>query len=93
VEAEGIVRVASSVGNMWWAGIYNSVNVQGSSIGPTAAGAMAEVGFPLPTPPAVGANVDMTVSNILDFNFTQTVNTGSITLHSYTLSLKTATGF
>ena len=93
VEAEGIVRVASTSGNMWWFGIYNSINVQGSSIGPTAAGAIAEVGFPLPVPPAIGANVDMTVSNILDFNFTQTVNTGTITLKSYTLSYKTATGF
>jgi len=93
VEAEGIVRVASSQGNMWWFGIYNSINVQGSSVGPSAAGAVAEVGFPLPVPPAIGANVDMTVANILDFNFTQTAATGSITLKSYTLSYKTATGF
>ena len=93
VEAEGVVRVASSVGNMWWEGKFWSNNVQGSSVGPTAAGQMALVGFPLPVPPAVGANVDMTVSNILDFNFTQTVNTGSITLHSYVLSYKSASGF
>lgn len=93
VECEGIVRVASSAGNMWWEGKYWSNNVQGSSIGPTAAGQQAMVGFPLPVPPAVGANVDMTVSNILDFNFTQTVNTGSITLHSYSISYKSATGF
>lgn len=29
----------------------------------------------------------------IDFNFTQTAATGSITLHNYSLSLKTSTGF
>jgi hypothetical protein len=35
----------------------------------------------------------MTVAQILDFNWTQTVTTGSITLHNYRLSLATASGF
>lgn len=91
VEAEGVVRVASSAGNMWWQGMWSSPNTVGSSLVGASSGAV-DVIFPVP-PPAVGANVDMTVSNILDFNFTQTVATGSITLQSYVLSLKTATGF
>jgi hypothetical protein len=33
--------------------------------------------------PAVGGNFDATVSNLLDLFFTQTVATGSITLHQF----------
>lgn len=92
VEAEGVVRVASSQGNIWWQGSYLSPNVQGSSVGATATGAAATVVFPVGGP-AISANVDMTVANILDFNFTQTVNTGTNTLKSYCLSYKSASGF
>jgi hypothetical protein len=48
---------------------------------------------PYNTAPVVGSNVDMSVAQILDFNFTQTVTTGSVQLHNYSLSLKSSSGF
>lgn len=36
--------------------------------------------------PAVGTGFDSTIANILDFMFTQTVGTGSMTVHQYTVS-------
>jgi hypothetical protein len=35
--------------------------------------------------PAVGATFDSTTSQVVDFFFTQTVATGSMTLHQYSL--------
>lgn len=37
------------------------------------------------TAPAVGSNVDLTVSNTFDLFFTQTVATGSLTVHDFVL--------
>lgn len=39
--------------------------------------------LPWNSPPAVGASFDSTVANTLDLFFTQTVATGSLTLHQY----------
>jgi hypothetical protein len=47
----------------------------------------------VPTTTAVGAGFNTTVVSTVDFQWTQTVTTGSITLHNYSLSLKTSSGF
>jgi len=39
--------------------------------------------LPWNSAPAVGANFDSTVSQQIDFFFTQTVGTGSMTVHQY----------
>jgi hypothetical protein len=92
LEVEGVVRAVGSTANIFWAGWWlseASINTAVPSTGPGPGGQ----NVPYNTAPAVGANFDHSVANILDFNFTQTVNTGSMTLHGYALSLKTSTGF
>src|SRR5438128_8531942 len=92
LDMEGIVRVIGNAGNMFWQGFWLSEaakNVAVPTTGPGPGGGT----LPWNTAPVAGSNVDMTVVNILDFNFTQTVTTGSVTLHNYALSLKTSTGF
>jgi hypothetical protein len=92
LEVEGIVRAVGNAANIFWAGKWlseASINTAVPSTGPGPGGQ----NVPYNTAPVVGANFDHSVSNIIDFNFTQTVNTGSCTLHGYALSLKTSTGF
>jgi hypothetical protein len=48
---------------------------------PTVGGSGAVL-LPYNTAPAVGGGFNSTISNAFDFNFTQTVATGSITLHT-----------
>jgi hypothetical protein len=38
---------------------------------------------PYNTAPVVGAGFDSTIANALDFRFTQTVATGSMTVHQF----------
>lgn len=92
LDMEGIVRAVGNAGNIFWQGFWLSeaaLNVAVPSTGPGPGGNT----LPYNTAPVVGANVDMTVSTIIDFNWTQTVGTGSIQLHNYALSKKTSTGF
>lgn len=92
LEAEGIVRAVGNAANIFWAGKWlseASINTAVPSTGPGPGGQ----NVPYNTAPVVGANFDHSVAQIIDFNFTQTVATGSITLHGYALSLKTSTGF
>ncbi len=91
LEAEGIVRTIGNAGNIFWQGTWESEAAIASPL-PTVGGSGTFV-LPYNTAPVVGANWDMTVATIIDFNFTQTVATGSITLHNYSLCLKTSTGF
>lgn len=88
----GTVRAIGNAGNIFWQGVWlseASINTAVPATGPGPGGQSV----PYNTAPAVGANWDMTVANILDFNFTQTVTTGSAQLHQYTLALMTSTGF
>ena len=87
----GIVRETGTTGNIEWQGEWGSEAVIGSPL-PTAGGSGALM-VPYNTAPAIGPNVDMTVSNLIDFNFTQTVATGSVTLRQYVLSLMSSTGY
>jgi hypothetical protein len=92
LEAEGIVRAVGNAANIFWGGKWlseASINTAVPATGPGPGGQ----NVPYNTPPVVGANFDHSVAQIIDFNFTQTVTTGSITLHGYALSLKTSTGF
>lgn len=92
LEMEGIVRVVGNAGNIFWQGFWLSeaaLNVALPSTGPGPGGNT----LPYNTAPVIGSNVDMTIAQILDFNWTQTVATGSVQLHNYVLSLKTSTGF
>lgn len=88
----GTVRAVGNTGNIFWQGVWAStasLNTAAVATGPWT----GVITVPYNTPPVVGANVDMSIANILDFNFTQTAATGSMTLHEYVLSLKTSTGF
>ena len=87
----GIVRETGVTGNIEWQGEWGSEAVIGSPL-PTVGGSGRFL-VPYNTPPAVGPNIDMTVPLLVDFNFTQTVATGSLTLRQYVLSLMTATGY
>lgn len=92
LDVEGIVRTIGNAGNIFWQGFWLSeaaLNVAVPSTGPGPGGNT----LPYNTAPVVGSNVDMTIANILDFNWTQTAATGSVTLHNYSLSLLTSTGF
>lgn len=92
LDMEGIVRTIGNAGNIFWQGFWLSeaaLNVAVPSTGPGPGGNT----LPYNTAPVVGTNVDMTVASILDFNWTQTAATGSITLHNYSLSLLTSTGY
>jgi hypothetical protein len=92
LDVEMIVRAVGNAANLFGMGFWLSeaaLNVAVPSTGPGPGGNT----LPYNTAPAVGSNVDFSIANIIDFNFTQTVATGSVTLHNYALSLKTSTGF
>lgn len=92
LDMEGVVRAVGSTGNIFWQGFWLSeaaLNTALPSAGPGPGGNT----LPYNTAPVIGSNVDMSVAQILDFNWTQTVTTGSIQLHNYSLSLKSSSGF
>jgi hypothetical protein len=81
-----VLLTCRTVGN----GVLTTLMGQGkwtseASIGAPLAAAGAPGSFVLPynTAPAVGTGFDNTTANSLDMFFTQTVATGSMTLHSY----------
>lgn len=92
MQAWGTVRTVGNAGNIFWQGFLMStafLNTAAVATGPWT----GDITIPYNTAPVIGSNVDMTIANILDFNFTQTVATGSFTLHQYALCLMTSTGF
>lgn len=66
--------------NFMGIGQWQSETVVGSAV--AASGGNGTFVAPVTTP-AVGAGFDSTVANQLDLWFTQTVNTGSMTVHQY----------
>ncbi len=88
----GTVRAIGNAGNMFWQGYWLSEAALNTAVPATGPGPGGNT-LPYNTAPVIGSNVDMTVAQILDFNFTQTVATGSVTLHQYCLALLTSTGF
>ena len=88
---EGIVRAIGSTANIFWMGWWLSeaaLNVPLPSVGPGPGGNT----LPYNTAPVVGANFDHSVDQILDFNWTQTVATGSVQLHGYSVTKATSFG-
>lgn len=72
---------AGATTNLMGQGCWGSEAVIGSPL-PTAGGS-GQFFVPYNTAPAVGTSFDNTLANQLDFFFTQTVATGSMTLHQY----------
>lgn len=92
LDVTGTVRAIGTTGNIFWQGFWLSEANKLTAVpttGPGPGGAMV----PWNTAPVIGANYDTTISALWDFFFTQTVATGSVTLHQYHLSLLTSTGF
>jgi hypothetical protein len=73
-------RAAGTAANFHGLGQFTSEVVKGSGAMPL--GSLVAM-LPWNAAPAVGGNFDATVSNVLDLFFTQTVATGSITLHQF----------
>jgi hypothetical protein len=76
-------RLLGTAGNLMWQGRWISEAVIGSPL-PTVGGSGVFT-LPFNSAPAVGANFDTTASQAVDMFFTQTVATGSMTLHQYAI--------
>jgi hypothetical protein len=92
LDVEGTVRSLGTAGTIFWLGSFLCSALLGTAA-PASGPGPGGVLVPFVNPPVVGPGVDMTIAQILDFNFTQTVATGSVTLHNYALSLKSSSGF
>jgi len=86
LDIEGIVRTlgAGTSATIFWQGLLFSAALSTT---------LQIIAMPVGAPPVVGAGFDSTVSNLIDLRWTQTVATGSVTLHNYSLSLKSSSGF
>ena len=91
LDAIGTVRAVGTSASIMWQGRWQSESVIASAA--AASGGSGSFVVPYNTAPAVGATFDSTISNLIDFFFTQTVATGSCTLHQINLSFCTATGY
>lgn len=77
-------RAIGSSGNLMWGGLWTSeagINTAVPTTGPGPGG----FNLPFNSAPAVGSSFDTTASQVVDLFFTQTVATGSMTLHQYIL--------
>jgi hypothetical protein len=72
--------------NLFASGSFNAPNVlnQAAGFGAVPRGGVTAM-VPWNTAPAVGAGFDNTAANFVDVFFTQTVATGSLTVHTYTI--------
>jgi hypothetical protein len=97
IQAEGIVRAVGpapglAAAKMFWGGMVAStafVNVAAPATGPWA----GVVSVPYNVAPVVSTGFDSTVVTTIDFCYQPTVTGASFTLHTYTLSLLTSSGF
>lgn len=71
--------------NMIGQGTWQSESFIGSPL--ATVGGNGSIMVPFNTAPAVGGGFDSTIANFIDFFFTQTVTTGSMTLHQFKLQL------
>lgn len=80
-------RLGGSAGNFFGFSQFQSVAVVGSAAVTAGGngGLVSSVSGGPGSAPAVGSNVDLTVSNPFDMFFTQTVATGSFTVHNFVL--------
>lgn len=86
LDLELTCRVIGSAANIFGQGSWACEDLLGV---PAAApkGALTAI-LPWDAAPAVGANFDSTAAQLLDMFFTQTVATGSLTLHQYDVCAK-----
>lgn len=77
------LRATGSSANLMGQGFWTSEAVIASPV-PTAGGS-GSFTIPYNTAPAVGSNFDATKAMMVDMFFTQTVATGSMTCHQYSL--------
>jgi hypothetical protein len=92
LEVFGTVRAIGTTANIFWNGVWHStasLNVPAVATGPWS----GVITVPYNTAPVVGANFDSTINQLWDLQFTQTVATGSMTLHQYNLAYMSSTGF
>lgn len=86
-EAVVTCRAVGATGNFMGMGRFQSEAVIGSPVA-TAGGngdLLSAVSGGPTTAPAVGGSIDLTAANAFDFFFTQTVATGSFTVHQFLL--------
>ena len=88
---KGTVRTIGTAASMFWQGYWMCEDISGAPAAPPKAAAIAVL--PWAAVPALGATFDSTVAQLIDLNFTQTVATGSCTLHQLEVTLKTSTGY
>jgi hypothetical protein len=81
------MRTVGSAANFMGWGRFASEAVVGSPL--PSVGGSGVIQLPYNVAPAVGGNFDATVSQLVDLFFTQTVATGSLTLHQYLLEAPT----
>lgn len=78
----GVVREIGATANIFWQGLFMStagINTAAVATGPWA----GAIPVPYNTAPVIGANFDHTATLAVDLSFTQTVATGSCTMHTY----------
>ena len=76
-------RAVGSTANLFGVGTWTCEDILG--VPASAPKGVLSAILPWNTAPAVGSNFDGTTSQVVDINFTQTVATGSLTLHGYSL--------
>jgi hypothetical protein len=76
-------RTIGTAANLFGIGTWTCEDILG--VPATAPKGVLTAILPWNTAPVVGANFDSTVSQQIDFFFTQTVATGSMTLHQYSV--------
>jgi hypothetical protein len=76
-------RVLGTAGNLMQSGSWVCEDILG--VPATAPKGVVTALLPWNAAPAVGANFDTTTTQVVDLFFTQTVATGSMTLHQYSL--------
>lgn len=92
LDVTGTVRAVGNAANIFWSGTWLSEASILTALPATGPGPGGQT-VPYNTAPVVGTSFDHSLDNIVDFNWTQTAATGSITLHGYQLSLCTSTGY
>jgi hypothetical protein len=84
LEFDLTIRTIGTAAAFFVQGWFSSANVLGgANVAMPIGGVVAQL--PWNTAPTTGTTFDSTVSNVADFFFTQTVATGSTTVHQYQL--------
>lgn len=85
LEIDMTCRAIGTSANFWGQGKWTSEDILG--VPATAPKGVLTAILPWNSAPAIGANFDSTIAHTVDLFFTQTVATGSCTLHQYELIL------